>query len=63
MTKPTSKTSGELFAFKLATKKSEHQSQKRTQWQTRDGVSAAGCTVNLRGHVLCPSWGDGGNFC
>ncbi|MEM9384555.1 MAG: hypothetical protein AAGA68_05800 [Pseudomonadota bacterium] len=62
MSKLNPKKSGELFAFKLATKRAQTQS-KRAQWQTRDGVSAAGCTVNLRGHVLCPSWGDGGNYC
>ncbi|MEO0974160.1 MAG: hypothetical protein AAFX85_13795 [Pseudomonadota bacterium] len=59
MKKDNLEKSGELFAFKLATKKEAEQPTKRDKWQTRDGVSAAGCTVVRGGHPLCPNWGDG----
>jgi hypothetical protein len=47
-----------LFAFKLAEKKQE--AKPATQWQVRDGVSVAGCTVGEGSEIARDSdyyWG------
>lgn len=49
-----------LFAFKLAEKK--QQAVPSTQWQVRDGVSVAGCTLAEGDHDFRNSdWGSTDN--